>query len=86
MIPTAQIMLIVNYHTWKVYNEAVGNAGRKFGPDTRETKDVVREVDAILGDFVFELVNGSKLARSVRQLPVHYTVPYFRILNQSSFQ
>ena len=49
----------------KVYNEAIGNAGRKFGPDSRETRDVVRKIDGILGEFIFEVVNGSKLARTV---------------------
>lgn len=47
-----------------LYYEAVGDAGRKFGPDSKRTKKAFRTIDKILDDLLDQL-EEKKLADSV---------------------
>lgn len=47
-----------------LYYEAVGEAGRKFGPDSRKTKIAMRDLDKVIGDLFLDL-EQKELSESV---------------------
>ena len=53
-----------DYDLAMVYYEAVGDAGRKFGPDSKRTKKSFRTLDKILDDLL-DLLEEKKLSESV---------------------
>ncbi|CAG0924536.1 unnamed protein product, partial [Notodromas monacha] len=58
-----------NVNLAMVYNEFVGNIGRKFGPDSEESFDAVRKTDAVLEEFL-SVLNNSKIANHLNVMVI----------------